>query len=109
MKQINEYLNVYDHWDHRRDLHKWLHWDYVAWMKAIFYLDIIEFLEYQNPKELMRETLRAKCEEIYENHKEIYDMLEISYYDLYNDKQLQEILEARNDLHINDDEDDNTD
>lgn len=85
-----------------------MHSDYVAWMKAIFYLDIIEFLEYQNPKELMRETLRAKCEEIYETHKEIYELLEISYYDLYNDKQLQEILEAWNDLHINDDEDDNT-
>ena len=105
MNNINWLTYQYDKSDKWYDLHKRLRDDYVLWMRAIFYLDVMEFLKYQKPKELMRETFRAKCEEIYDTHKEIYDMLEITYKDLYDDKQLYEILEAWNDLPNDDDED----
>lgn len=104
MNKINSLNYKYEAWDKRYDLEKWFHDDYVLWMRALFYGDLMDYLKYKNPGELTLVEFRAKCEQIYEDHKSVYELLEISYKDLYDDKQLYEILEAWDDLHSNDGE-----
>ena len=72
------------------------------WLVAEYYWRVMCYLEKHNPSELMREDFRLNCERIYE---EIPGLKVIkSYYDLYNSHELQEILEAWNDLYLNDED-----
>ena len=56
------------------------------------------YLENHTPDDLMREDFRLNCERIYDEMPQLHTYK--SYYDLYNSSELQEILEARNDLYL---------
>ena len=72
----------------------------IEWLKAEFYWRVMCFLDKHQPDELMREDFRLNCERIYEEVEWL--KTHVTYYDLYNWKELQEILEAWNDLYLND-------
>ena len=69
---------------------------------AEYYWRVMCYLEKHEPETLMREDFRLNCERIYE---EIPGLKVIkSYYDLYNSKEMQDILQDRNDLYSNDED-----
>jgi hypothetical protein len=70
-------------------------------MEALFYMQVMDYLEDKKPDELMREEFRLNCERIFEKDKELYDKAGLTYYDLYNSHDMQEILENRNNLFLN--------
>lgn len=75
-------------------------WEYRRGLMHEFYWRVMCFLDKHEPDTLMREDFRANCERIYE---EIPDLkIYYTYNDLYNSHELQEILEAWNDLYLND-------
>jgi len=75
-------------------------------MEALFYMQVMDYLEDKEPDMLMREEFRLNCERIFNNNKELYDKAGLTYYDLYNSHEMQEILENRNNLFLKDDETD---
>ena len=64
-------------------------------------MQVMDYLEDKKPDELMRETFRAFCDQTFEKDKEIYEKAWLNYYWLYNSHELQEILEERNNLFLN--------
>lgn len=91
-KELNWYV---EHWN--EVLHDYAKTSQEG-LVAEYYWRVMCYLEKHNPSELMREDFRLNCERIYE---EIPGLKVIkSYYDLYNSHELQEILEAWNDLFI---------
>lgn len=64
-------------------------------------MQVMDYLEDKEPDMLMREEFRLNCERIFEKDKELYEKAGLTYYDLYNSHDMQEILENRNNLFLN--------
>ena len=91
--------------ENRREARRWFLWNFQQGMEWYYYMQVMDYLEDQRPNELMRETFRAFCETTFEKDKELYEKAWLNYYWLYNSHELQEILEERNNLYPNDDND----
>lgn len=65
---------------------------------AEYYWRVMRYLENHTPDDLMREDFRLNCERIYDEMPQLHSHK--FYYDLYNSRELQEILEARNNLFL---------
>lgn len=91
--------------ENRREARRWFLWNFQQGMEGHYYMQVMDYLEDKKPDELMRETFRLNCERIFEKDKELYEKAWLNYYWLYNSHELQEILEERNSLYPNDDED----
>ena len=94
--------------ENRRDVRRSFLWNFQQGMEGYYYMQVMDYLQWQRPDELMRETFRANCERIYEKDKELYEKAWLNYYGLYNWRDLQQMLEEWNDLYSNNDDDDNT-
>ena len=64
-------------------------------------MQVMDYLEDKEPDMLMCEEFRLNCERIFEKDKELYDKAGLTYYNLYNLHEMQEILENRNNLFLN--------
>lgn len=107
MIQIDEYTQAYESYKEEwRYAHRDFHSNFVSWMEALFYMQVMDYLEDKEPDMLMREEFRLNCERIFEKDKELYEKAWLNYYWLYNSHELQDILEERNNLHYHDDETD---
>ena len=92
--------------ENRREAGRQFLWNFQQGMEGYFYMQVMDYLEDKEPDMLMREEFRLNCERIFEKDKELYEKAWLNYYWLYNSRELQEILEERNNLHSNDDETD---
>ena len=102
MIQIDEYTQAYESYKEEwRYAHRDFHSNFVSWMEALFYMQVMDYLEDKEPDMLMREEFRLNCERIFEKDKELYEKAGLTYYDLYNSHDMQEILENRNNLFLN--------
>lgn len=106
MIQIDEYTQMYESakeaW---RYAHRDFRSNFVSWMEALFYVQVMDYLEDKQPDMLMREEFRLNCECIFNDNKELYDEAGLTYYDLYNSREMQEVLENRNNLYLKDEPD----
>lgn len=72
--------------------------DYKNWLASIFFFKVMNYLSGHRPDELDRDTFRLNCERIYNEDKDKYDkFVSLTYYNLFNDPKMQEILELWND------------
>ena len=106
MIQIDEYTQMYES---SKEAWRYAHRDFYAgfsnWMEHYFYMQVMDYLEDKEPDMLMREEFRLNCERIFEKDKELYEKAKLSYYDLYNSHEMQEVLENRNNLFLKDEPD----
>ena len=75
-------------------------WEYRRGLQSEFFRRVMCFLDKHEPDTLMREDFRLNCERIFNEIPELDKYY--TYYDLYNSHELQEILEAWNNLYPND-------
>ena len=87
--------------ENRREARRGFLWNFQQGMEGYYYMQVMDYLEDKRPDELMRETFRLNCERIFEKDKELYEKAWLNYYWLYNSHELQEILEERNNLFLN--------
>ena len=105
MKQIDETTYQYDskqeEW--KDDMKERLSWR-RHWLKCRFYYLVMEYLDEKRPDELLKDEFKAHCMYIYEHDVHLYKVVWIKFEDLMDSHELQEILEDRNDLYLNDED-----
>ena len=106
MKTIEYPIKIVPHETIRNETKRSYKRNFFHWAEALFYYRVMEYLDWHEPRELLREEFRMNCQRIYDEDKELYERAWLTYEYLYwnDDWELHEILEARADCFLYEDE-----
>ena len=70
------------------------------WLRWRFFYLVMEYLDEKRPDELLKDEFKAHCMYIYEHDSVLYKVAWIKFEDLMDSHDLQDILEDRNNLFL---------